>query len=391
MPVVQCRHFNGYKPCEKSLRCEDSCAHKNIPSINIILIHLGALGSVVRSTALLAPIHRKYPGCRLFWLTDSPAHKLLQGHPLIDEIFSSSEADRLELSGWNFDIALVVDKSRKAAGILSQLNCDQVFGFQMDPHSGAILPASNAAVELWEVGLSNEKKFFQNKKSEAQLVHESLELGPYSQDEYNLPLSSFEQNEALLRRHRWTADSRQPIIGLNTGASPVIQAKKWTVEFQRSLIREWRSQGIKNIVLLGGAEDSERNRLIGEGLSVVQSPTESGLRDGLISVESCDIVVSGDSLGMHLAIARKKYVVAWFGPTCAHEIDLFNRGVKLLTQLECGPCWKRVCEKPVMCYDQVSFTQIKVALDKGINQWQAKQHQPHQILSFKPPSSEIFY
>ena len=47
-------------------------------------------------------------------------------------------------------------------------------------------------------------------------------------------------------------------------------------------------------------------------------------------MNACDIVVSGDSLGMHMAIGLKKWVVAWFGPTCHQEIDLYDRGAKFL-------------------------------------------------------------
>ena len=43
-----------------------------------------------------------------------------------------------------------------------------------------------------------------------------------------------------------------------------------------------------------------------------------------VTVAACDMVVSGDTLGMHMAIARGKFVVAWFGLSCAQEIDLFE-------------------------------------------------------------------
>src|SRR5690606_3919172 len=107
------------------------------------------------------------------------------------------------------------------------------------------------------------------------------------------------------------------------------------------------------IVLLGGREDREDHVEIARQTSVILSPTDRGLRDGLISMGACDLVFSGDSLGLHMAIALRKWVVAWFGPTCEQEIDLYGRGVKLRTKAHCSPCWKRDCQQPVMCYDQV--------------------------------------
>ena len=69
---------------------------------------------------------------------------------------------------------------------------------------------------------------------------------------------------------------------------------------------------------------------------------------------------------MHMAIALKKWTVAWFGPTCAHEIDLYDRGYKALSKVACSPCWKRSCNKPEMCYDYVDFSEVVSGVKEGI-------------------------
>jgi heptosyltransferase-2 len=97
-----------------------------------------------------------------------------------------------------------------------------------------------------------------------------------------------------------------------------------------------------------------------------------------------DLVFSGDSLGMHMAIGLKKWVVAWFGPSCEQEIDLYGRGRKIMTKAPCSPCWRRVCEKPVMCYDQVDFKQAAEALAEG-KVWLTSSSKPHSPeISFSP-------
>ena len=75
----------------------------------------------------------------------------------------------------------------------------------------------------------------------------------------------------------------------------------------------------------------------------------------MMSVAACDMVISGDSLGLHMGIAMKKWCVAWFGPTCDQEIELYDRGVKVLANAPCSPCWKRVCDRKPMCYDLVDL------------------------------------
>lgn len=381
MALTGCRYFNGYKPCGKSLRCDESCTSADIPDVQILLIHLGAMGAVVRSTALLAPIKRKYPSSHITWITDAPMDKLLNANPFIDRVALSDYASLLELKAKDYDVAFVVDKSARAVGIEKFLNAKQVFGFTSDLRSGGIIPASAAAEELWGLGLSNEKKFHENQKAETQLVIEALELGPFLRDEYYLPLSLDELVGANFHRQEWRKDVAQPVIGINTGCSPQMPAKKFTVEFHRQIIREMLKQGFHNLVLLGGPEDRVRNQQIAEGLPVFQSATDQGPRRGLQFIEACDVVLTGDSLGLHLAVARKKFVVAWFGPTCPQEIDLYDRGLKILTKAACSPCWKKNCQMDTMCYDQVELKQIMAALQSSREWWRKNCHQSKEIHS----------
>jgi len=364
MPMTECRHFNGYKPCGKSEICDSLCPHLNVPTVRILLIHLEALGAVTRSTALLPAIRRKHPGAHVTWVTQKPADQILANHPMIDRVLTTTADDLLQLSALEFDIAYVIDKGLKAAGVLKMTKADLVFGFTVDSHTGAVLPATDAARELWEIGLSNKKKFFENRKPETRLAHEALELGPWLRDDYHVRLTTAERAEAERRRAEW-AQGAPFVVGLNTGCSGVIQYKKLTIEAQREIAQRLIALGGFRVVLLGGKEDSDRNERIGQGLDVVQTPTQGGLRDGIVSVAACDIVVTGDSLGLHLAIALKKWAVAWFGPTCAHEIDLYDRGVSLVTSASCSPCWKRSCDKNPMCYDLVSIDEIVQGVQAG--------------------------
>ncbi|MEZ0391442.1 MAG: glycosyltransferase family 9 protein [Pseudobdellovibrionaceae bacterium] len=366
---TQCRFFNGYKPCGKNSNCSADCPSFERVNQSVLLIHLGALGAVVRSTALLQKIKEKYPQSLITWVTDAPAQQLLKNHPLVDRVLTTGSEDLLQLSALEFDLAFVVDKSLKATGVLKSTKAKQVYGFRAEARTGAILPATPAATELWSLGLNDEKKFFQNQKTEIQLICEALELGPMPLPAYDLPLSDLEARLCSQRKKQWSLNFRQPVIGINTGCANVIPAKKLTVEYQRRMIQAFLDSGFENLVLLGGPEDEIRNQQIGQGLPIFQSSTGLGLRDGLVSVAACDLVVTGDSLGMHMAISQSKFVIAWFGPTCAQEIELYGKGVKIQSQAACGPCWKRSCDKAQMCYDQVDLGSILQAIFQGTEDW----------------------
>ena len=381
MAEIHCRHFSGYKPCGLSGSCDRACNHFDEVMHQVVIVHLGALGAVLRSTGLLKAIKREFPKSMVTWVTQAPANKLLENNPLIDQVLTTEAQDLLQLQAFEPDVVFCIDKSTLAAGIARSLKAGEIRGFKSNPKTGAILPANAEAHELWNIGLSNHTKFFVNKKSENQLVHEALGLGTYTKDEYVYQFTEIEKEISRNRRDLWSPQ-KQILVGLNTGCSGAIPYKKLSVEYHRKMITQIQATyGDKvRIVLLGGPEDQKRNLEISKGADVIWSPTDRGLRDGMMSVAACDIVISGDSLGLHMAIAQKKWAVAWFGPTCAQEIELYGRGEKVLTTAPCSPCWKRVCDQKAMCYDLVELDQIMAGLSKGIDhitKWLNSSSKPH--------------
>lgn len=367
-----CIHFNGYKPCGYNTTCDVSCPAYSKRGPRILFIHLGALGAVVRSTALLSLIHENYPGAEITWVTAAPAQNLLRGHPLLKRVLTTQHEDLLCLNVLEFDQAFVIDKSLEATGVLKKTKVlGSVLGFLANT-DGIIEPANAEALELWELGLSNFKKFFENQKSEIQLMKESLKLSGEMKG-YNLPLNQDEKKYVSQLRQSWLSDRRNFIIGINTGCAPTLPNKKLSIQNHRDLIlRINKTFPEGQVVLLGGPEDTERNRLIAENRDVLLSDTEKGLRNGLCSVAASDIIISGDSLGMHMAISQNRPVIVWFGPSCHQEIELFGYGEKVLTKAECSPCWKRSCNEKVMCYDQVDLTEIMEALHRQIRKYKTQ-------------------
>lgn len=309
---------------------------------------------------------KKVSGSHLTWLTEKRSKPLLLENPLVDRTLHLDFSEMLKIEGEHFDAVFVMDKDQRVGGILNRIKARKIFGFQKAEKGLGIVPANPEAEELWSLGLNDEKKFFINQKPETQLLHEAFALGKWTRDPYILRFSDYEKTEALKRREGWLQGYHR-LVGINTGCSALYPNKKLSVNLQRELIvklqRMYPSVGV---VLLGGPEDTERNQLIARGLDVISSPTEAGIRDGLISTSAVDVLVSGDSLGLHMGIALRKWCVAWFGPTCSQEIDLYDRGTKVITQASCHPCWKKVCHKDVMCYDLVNIHQIIDGVEQGL-------------------------
>jgi len=344
-----CRHFTGYKPCRFRRPC-GGCPHHDPVRREVLLINLDALGDVLRTTAVLGPLRRQWPGARVTWLTRPRAVPLLAHHPLIDRVLPLGPEALLELSARRFDVLLNVDKSRTAGALAVRTEAADKRGFGID-HRGSIVPLTPAAGYLYQTGLDDTLKFRQNQQSEPQMLCEAFGLG-YQREPYRLHLPAGEP----------AGPARK--VGFNTGCSPAYPFKKLPLSTQAAAIRLIAAETGEPVLLLGGPEDAERNATLAATLGPLAepTPTSGGLLLGAAHVDRCAVVVSGDSLGMHMAIGRAKHVVAWFGVTCPQEIELYGRGVKLLADVGCAPCWRPRCDNQPRCYDRVPAEWIRDAV-----------------------------
>jgi heptosyltransferase-2 len=209
-------------------------------------------------------------------------------------------------------------------------------------------------------------KFRKNQKSNSQLLTEAMGLN-YRRDQYVMPLSEEELAYSDAYRSMNDIASDDLVVGLNTGCSITFPNKKLTVNQHVILARELSKREGVCLVLLGGPEDTERNAEIARQLreKVLSTPTTEGLRRGICYENICDVIITGDSLGMHIGIALKKYIIVWFGVSCPPEVDLFDRGVKLIPEgLACSPCWKRECPYDLECIQMVDLDGIVDAVER---------------------------
>ncbi len=358
---TDCVYFNGYKPCRYKRVCA-GCPHYSRAEQRILIISLEALGAVLRSTCLLAPIKRRYPNSHITWLTFANARPLLDCNPQIDRIMTYSDRVLPVLDHLKFDVAYVVDKSMLAGALGERVHAREKFGFGLDER-GNIAPLSSEADYQYAVGLDDNLKFFVNQKPETQQITETMGL-PWQRDPYLFAMSDDEKSEVRQRRATILAETGAVgIIGYSTGCSLLYPYKKFTVERSIEIIRGFReTYPDYAVALLGGQEDSDRNLAMKQAFAddprVVMTPTTGGLRSGILWMDTADMILTGCSLGLHISIALKKKTLTWFGVSCAQEIDLYDLGIKLYAQVSCSPCWKKSCDQPIKCYDMVSAAKI---------------------------------
>jgi len=368
MYKTDCRHFTGYKPCRFKRACLD-CPNYDQVKTRVAIVSLEAMGAVLRSTVLLEPIRAKYPGVHITWITLPMCVPLLENNPLIDQLIALSPKTTAAIQYLEFDVLFGVDKSLEAGALASSMRASQKFGFGLD-RNGVITPLSPHGDYQYEVGLNDELKFKINQMTENEQITKSMNL-EYKRDPYILELTKAEK-ELVMKRRGEILQGKRGVIGYNTGCSLLFPYKKFTIERAAETIAMWRSKFPDYVVtLLGGPEDEERQlQMKSQFLDdpfVVNTPTTGGLRNGILWMDTSDLVLSGCSLGMHIAIALKKNVIAWFGVSCIQEVDLYDRGIKIQANVPCSPCWRKSCSNEPKCYDQVSVPDIASATKKLLN------------------------
>ncbi len=360
-----CRLFTGFSPCRYRRSCA-GCPHFDPVEERILVIQLDALGDVLRTTAMLPAIRRTWRNAHVTWLTRRDAAPLLANNPLVDRILVLGEDTTAVLGALEFDVALCPEKSIPAGALMCAARAPDKRGFAIDD-AGNIAPLTEAAHELYGQGLDNEAKFFLNTKSTQHLASESVGL-PYRHDRYIIVMDDVERGQAREDRRIAGVGDDEILVGWNTGCGPRYPYKRLEIDDQVALmLKAWsripRRDRVRFALLGGGADDQSRNARIAAELAtkripVIETPCGRGLRRGIASVAACDMVVSGDTLALHLAIAQRKPVVAWFTITCHQEIDVYGRGIKVLADVPCRPCWLQSCSLDTKCYRTLPWTEL---------------------------------
>jgi heptosyltransferase-2 len=354
MVIPDCKHFTGYKPCFPGTTCYKKCVDHQPTGKKILIVNLDAMGAVVQTTAMLPAIKRKYPDSHISWITLKNAYRLLDNNLLLDAVYVWEPESWLILQQMEFDIVYQTDKTKRSCAFGNTLKAKEKIGFGLNKN-GKIVPLNKEAEYSYILGLDDDLKFHKNKLSGTQILQESMKL-KFKRDEYVLPLSAEEQMFCENYRSEHRLNDAKLVVGFNTGCSYLYQNKKMTIEQHVQLIETMHSMKGIRLVLVGGPEDTERNAEIVKrvGENVLSTPTTEGVRRGICYENICDVIITGDSFGMHVAIGLKKHVIAWFGLSCWNEIDLYDRGIKLIPEgLFCAPCWKKQCPYNLECISMI--------------------------------------
>jgi ADP-heptose:LPS heptosyltransferase len=125
------------------------------------------------------------------------------------------------------------------------------------------------------------------------------------------------------------------------------------------------------IILLGGPNEEVRNRKIAEltKAQVINTGCDNSITEFAGIVSCCDLMITGDTLAMHIAIALKVPILLIIGSTSHAEIELYGRGSKIVSSKDCAPCYKKKCMITPTCMEEIDpdyvFEKLKQIFNSG--------------------------
>ena len=338
------------------------------------LLKVGALGDVLRTTALLPGLKRLHPELDLTWATSAEAFPILLGNPLIQRVVDFRDPKVRAWTELEYDRVISLDDDADVCRLASSLSCRRLSGSYVDG-SGELRYTPD--LEEWfgmgklrrreDGGLARANELKRsNDRDFGEILYRGLNLpGPVERP--ILMIADRDRKMAI----EWLATTRSfggPLVGLNTGAGGRWRFKSWGLAQTAELARNLAQKRGALVVVLGGAAEKDRNSEIvaqADSPAVVAAPCDLPLLSFAAVLEQLAVLVSSDSLAMHMAIALRRPVVAFFGPTSDAEIGLFGLGEKLTTTLGCRRCYLSDCDVRPHCMDSIQVD----AMFQAVSRW----------------------
>lgn len=266
--------------------------------LKTLIIKLGALGDVVRTTPLLRALDSD-----IYWVTRQKCIQLLpRDSNFLKSIIELKQAKKL-LRDTAFDLVLCLDDDFEAAQLATAVNKNKVIGSFLD--TDGKITYTDSASEWFDIGLISrlgKAKADELKKNNTRTYQEIIFniLGiQFSGEEYVLPVDNISFRKNI----------EKAVIGIEARADDRWPTKKWNKYGEVAAL------------------------LCRDGFEVRFFKQRKTIKEYIQDINECDLVITGDTLALHIALALKIKVVAVFTCTSPTEIYGYGRMTKVVSPL----------------------------------------------------------
>ena len=302
--------------------------------MRILIIKVGALGDVIRTSFIAQALKDKYYkfNPEIYWVTSNVAKALFVNNPYVDKIVTGDKRDFLRKI--KFDLIINLEEDLENCQFTTDFPGAKKIGFLYK--NGKYFP-SKTAKEWFDMSLRGKKPQndilkSNNKKPHRQLIGELVGVN-WKKYEPFLRLNEGQREIVGDFLRRYNLSRNDLIIGMNLGSSdrwPKALPVKKTAKLIDKIYKKYKAK----ILLFGGPGELDRNREI---LKIAKSQIiDTGCGNDLLEFPAllsvCNIVLSSDSMGLHASLALKRKTIALIGPTLPNEIETYDIGGKIIAK-----------------------------------------------------------
>jgi len=180
------------------------------------------------------------------------------------------------------------------------------------------------------------------KQTVQRYVNLGLDKNNFSAPTIPFPKLTVDKNNLNQLLEKFNLDLNQPVIALLPGAE-YGEAKRWPLDYYAVLAKKLNEQGLQ-VWILGSEKDHGAAESIAKNNSAINLCGKTNLEDCIDLLSVCKSAVTNDSGLMHIAAAVDIPVVAIYGSsTPDYTPPLTNKAKIQYLELDCSPCFKRVC------------------------------------------------
>lgn len=282
-----------------------------------------SLGDVLRVTPLL----NAFKDDHVTWVADKYSFPLLKNNLIIDRLLPYDFTTMLQLESEEFDTLVNLEKVPGICALSDKMHIRKNrYGFGFDSKRGEAV-ALDKAYEVLDVS-SRPKYKKENKKTSQSLL-------------FNMIGKEWNGEDYVLGYIPITKKLYD--VGLNVLVGTKWPNKAWP-------IHKW---------------DNLERKLNDAGLSVTRQDKRgqdilTNLNSYIGWMNSCEMIITNDSLGTHLSLALKKKTLGLFGPTPHKEFEFYGRGKAIYATrgFDCMPCFEPLCSNDKFCMDAISVNKV---------------------------------
>lgn len=326
---------------------------------SIAIIRMSSLGDIVHTLPAFQLLRRHFPEAKITWIAEAPGAALLENFNGIDEIaVFSLKSQKGVLAKISFLAAFVRHRRRRFDLVIdfqglikSALLAFLLGGKRLGFCSGNAREPLAALFYSTRAGLFPEERhvIFKN-------IHLLSGLG-IRETTVGYPLKELSPSQRLRQFFSEIDFPTRPYIVLNVGGgwpTKLLSAAQWLE------IIDGLKPG-RRLVLLWGDEKEKELAATLSRQSGVALAFFMDFSDLIFFVSRARLVISGDTLALHVADMTRTPAVGIFGPSSPQRNGpLLPRSRAIFREQECGFCYRRKCDT-MTCLKDIVIADIVAA------------------------------